>query len=318
MFGLGQMDPALRQRWMMGLGARLMQPSRYGASGVFSDAMLGSMGDLARLTQEARRETAMSRQEELQKQQQERFQRQMEEDARMRMERDKLLASIQSGTEKSLGQGQQMVPGDAYMPGTAGIDVPVDRAGLGRRAQMFGAAHGQPAMTSLGNQMASPPPMRKMPGLGGSIDYQQWGRDGWQTERTAKGPGLARSSVPGGVYEEFNPEGTKRRSYRFGPKGEKIPTTEWSIIPSTASDTTALQRNVPFLARVMDIPESDAAGILTQVKGKSPDETRRKLYEKALTVSYGDVARARRITDESMKFLFQKDESDMDPLEMFK
>lgn len=68
---------------------------------------------------------------------------------------------------------------------------------------------------------------------------------------------------------------------------------------------TALQLNVPALAKWMKISEKEAAEILTQSKGKTPQQQAAILYGKALAATMGDPEEARKLTEQGMKFLEQ-------------
>lgn len=63
---------------------------------------------------------------------------------------------------------------------------------------------------------------------------------------------------------------------------------------------TALQKNIPFLAKTMNITEAQAAEILTQSKDKSDAAIYQQLLSTALRATYGDQEEASKIAREGL------------------
>ena len=175
MFGLEQYDDSYRNRWLMGLGARFMQPTRSGFAGLASNAILGSMGDLANLTQEARQAAYSKTQEERLRQQADLQERQEERQQRARIEAQKALQQITGGAPfdgGGTGLGQTLgISGEDYR------SKPLDAAGrygLGQQLMIKGAMYGSSGLGNLGRSLSAPPPAtRNVPRPDGTIEIRE-------------------------------------------------------------------------------------------------------------------------------------------------
>jgi len=67
---------------------------------------------------------------------------------------------------------------------------------------------------------------------------------------------------------------------------------------------TALQKNVPFLAKLMGIDRKEAAQILTTSKEKGPEGFRQQVYLRSLSQTFGDDEESGEIADKAVKRFF--------------
>jgi hypothetical protein len=71
-----------------------------------------------------------------------------------------------------------------------------------------------------------------------------------------------------------------------------------------AGEGTALQKNVPFLAKLMGISRKEAAQILTTSREKGPEGFRQQVYLRALSQTFGDDEEAGEIANQAVKRFF--------------
>lgn len=110
------------------------------------------------------------------------------------------------------------------------------------------------------------------------------------------------------TFTEAGPDGTPQTTEYLTRGGQVVKQGKPYADSSAGRDSrTALQKNVPFLAKAMGIDEKSAAEMLTQSKDKSPKRFWGDAYGRALSANFGDTKAATEAANMATEFLYGKD-----------
>ncbi len=117
---------------------------------------------------------------------------------------------------------------------------------------------------------------------------------------------LKRQKLPQYYKPQVVREGDKDVMKRYSKSG-RFPPLDVKAGPAQRRDKdtrTAYQKNIPYLAKVMNISEKDAAELVTQSRSMLPEQFRQRVYLKALAGGYNTPEEAAAQTEAAMQMFY--------------